>query len=723
MSTTLKELAANVTVDTKIKPGVVFRGLTKVLADYRLYSLMLNTMADKIRTLNLSPDYIVGQQSRGFWFVGLCDRLKVGFIPLTKTPYSTNSITTPLTKEYTEAKPEVLCLDPTQVIPGKTVIVIDDLMATGGTMDAAIRLFSQVGVNVVACGCAIELTGFELPTSVTDRPLISVLRFDKDSTSTELDPELNVLVDRVELDYVHRPYSQVDNIVFYVPTKTAKDLASKIVMRNFQRSRLGNIKWDHFADGASHTQIEDTRGLVGRHVDFVIDMTSKTSPLEEQLSALMVIQRKSIASLKIHIPYYSVGTMERAMDDGEVASAETYAEFISGKCEIVGNGKPEIFIYDIHALASRFFFDHSRCNVVLESAIPNLKAVLPKDTIVCFPDDGAQKRFRQFFDNSDYRYRQITMAKTRDGERRLISIKEYTGFPSNDKLLNNDVVIVDDLCQTGSTMIEVYNRLREIGYTNVSMFCTHGVFPNDSYKKFMNIGVKNFYVTRSIEQGHNFRAPFVEIDLIRPYSNSAKPVRVAVSSTNPTKLLAAYNSATAKFGHGNVTVTGFSIPSGVSVQPMGALETYTGAINRQNGLRSFLTKTNQEFDVLISYENGLAHEDGNVLGDVFAVVYEFGNEGPLTKIYDWIDNDEDVSQDLNCMFRASKIGISGYIMSDCITPVPGELYDRCANNSIRENKTVGDYVSEVYGYPSDSWHQYFNEHGLSRLDILSSFTL
>lgn len=226
-------------------------------------------------------------------------------------------------------------------------------------------------------------------------------------------------------------------------------------------SRLGHIKWDTFSDGTPNLQIENTNNLIGKKIVFVMDL-SDLSKLFTQLSAMIVIQRKQVASLDIHIPYFSVGTMERSVSDGEVATAETLSKIISSLCE-PDDKKPVIHLYDFYALANRFYFDHSKCTVVMKSTIPIFKEqYCDLDTIIVYPDDGAHKRFSIFFK----KYRQIVMSKMRDGDLRKVSVKEYIGFPKTTTLdmKKFKTLIVDDLCQSGGTLLEVISAVRNLGF-------------------------------------------------------------------------------------------------------------------------------------------------------------------------------------------------------------------------------------------------------------------
>merc|ERR1712066_1224764 len=91
---------------------------------------------------------------------------------------------------------------------------------------------------------------------------------------------------------------------------------------------------------------------------------------------------------------------------------------------------------------------------------------------IAFPDDGAHKRFKSKFAG----FPMIICNKVRDGDKRLVAIKE--GEPKA-----CHCVIVDDLVQSGGTLLECAKPLKEGGASKVSCWCTHGVFPKESWKK------------------------------------------------------------------------------------------------------------------------------------------------------------------------------------------------------------------------------------------------
>ena len=136
------------------KEGVIYRDITPILKDPSLMKLAVDCVAESARKYKF--DVIAGPESRGFIFgVPLALRLGVGFIPIRKAgklPFDTYSKSYSL--EYGEATIEV---HKDAVSPDTRVLVVDDLLATGGTSRATIELFHEIGATPIASIFLIEL--------------------------------------------------------------------------------------------------------------------------------------------------------------------------------------------------------------------------------------------------------------------------------------------------------------------------------------------------------------------------------------------------------------------------------------------------------------------------------------------------------------------------------------------------------------------------------------
>src|SRR5579884_1231201 len=136
------------------KPGIIFKDITPLLAEPRAFQYAIDRMVDQYQAK--PPDVIAAAEARGFLFAApLALRLNKPLVPLRKPgklPHKTHSLRYEL--EYGSAELQVH-ID--AVSPGTQVLLIDDLLATGGTMEASCRLIEKAGGNVVACAFLVEL--------------------------------------------------------------------------------------------------------------------------------------------------------------------------------------------------------------------------------------------------------------------------------------------------------------------------------------------------------------------------------------------------------------------------------------------------------------------------------------------------------------------------------------------------------------------------------------
>ena len=210
-----------------------------------------------------------------------------------------------------------------------------------------------------------------------------------------------------------------------------------------------------------------------------------------QLSVMIALLQSFIQSLTIVLPFYPVGTMERVTQEGQVATANTYAQILSS---LPSCGKPtRLIVYDLHTLQNRFYL-HGNAIASLQTSIPLLINKLKETNINCiaFPDDGAAKRFSSMFQGLGYEI--VTCGKTRDGDKRVVYIQDGDAKGKH-------CIIVDDLVQTGGTLYECGIALQKAGALSSSCFVTHGVFPNQSWTRFLKDGdrgcFEKFYITNS----------------------------------------------------------------------------------------------------------------------------------------------------------------------------------------------------------------------------------
>lgn len=154
--------------------GIIFRDVTSVLQDAEGLQLAVNLMQEKVKDVEF--DLVVGPESRGFIFgVPIAYNLKKAFIPVRKKgklPRETVSVKYDL--EYGSSEVEI---HKDAIKPGQKVVIIDDLLATGGTLGAIIKLVEALGGEVIKIVCLMELDDLNGREKLGDSLVESVIHY------------------------------------------------------------------------------------------------------------------------------------------------------------------------------------------------------------------------------------------------------------------------------------------------------------------------------------------------------------------------------------------------------------------------------------------------------------------------------------------------------------------------------------------------------------------
>ena len=157
------------------KPGILFRDITPLLADPSGLALSVELLANPFRGKNI--DLVVGAESRGFIFgtaVACC--LSAGFVIVRKPgKLPSKRIATSYDLEYGT---DSLEMHADAIVKGQRVLVVDDLLATGGTMKACCDLVKQLGGQIAGIAVLIELAGLRGRDKLTPYDVHAVLRYD-----------------------------------------------------------------------------------------------------------------------------------------------------------------------------------------------------------------------------------------------------------------------------------------------------------------------------------------------------------------------------------------------------------------------------------------------------------------------------------------------------------------------------------------------------------------
>lgn len=155
-------------------PGIVFKDITPILANPALFHDAISRLCATANGTKI--DKVVGIDARGFIFAAaVADRLGAGFVPVRKKgklPWKTYQ--TAYALEYGES---ILELHQDALQPGESILLVDDLLATGGTAAAAIKLLDEIGANLVGVSVLIELSFLHGRALLTPHPVHPILTY------------------------------------------------------------------------------------------------------------------------------------------------------------------------------------------------------------------------------------------------------------------------------------------------------------------------------------------------------------------------------------------------------------------------------------------------------------------------------------------------------------------------------------------------------------------
>jgi adenine phosphoribosyltransferase len=156
------------------KPGILFKDITTLLLDGPAFQEAIHALADRCR--GLKPDLIVGMESRGFIFgAPVAVALGTGFVPvrkLGKLPAET------IREEYAlEYGTNTVEIHSDAIKPGQRVVIVDDLLATGGTCKATVKLVERLGGVVAGTAFLVELTFLNGRDVLAGYPIEAIIRY------------------------------------------------------------------------------------------------------------------------------------------------------------------------------------------------------------------------------------------------------------------------------------------------------------------------------------------------------------------------------------------------------------------------------------------------------------------------------------------------------------------------------------------------------------------
>lgn len=156
------------------KPGILFRDITTLLKNKVAFRQALDTLASKYK--NKGIDAVVAVEARGFILGGaIAHKLGAGFVPVRKRgklPWKTNNVTYEL-----EYGTDTLEMHHDAIQPGEKILIVDDLLATGGTVKAVIDLVKQLKGKIIGIAFLIELSALKGKEKLKGYPVYSLIKY------------------------------------------------------------------------------------------------------------------------------------------------------------------------------------------------------------------------------------------------------------------------------------------------------------------------------------------------------------------------------------------------------------------------------------------------------------------------------------------------------------------------------------------------------------------
>jgi adenine phosphoribosyltransferase len=156
------------------KKGIIFKDISTLLKDPQAFGKSIDTLAAPFKKSRIK--YVVGVEARGFIFgAALAYKLGAGFVPVRKKgklPYKTKSVTYQL-----EYGTDILEIHEDAIPSGARVLVVDDLLATGGTVRAVIDLLKAQKAKIVGVAFLVELQFLKGKEKLKDLPIYSIIQY------------------------------------------------------------------------------------------------------------------------------------------------------------------------------------------------------------------------------------------------------------------------------------------------------------------------------------------------------------------------------------------------------------------------------------------------------------------------------------------------------------------------------------------------------------------
>lgn len=266
---------------------------------------------------------------------------------------------------------------------------------------------------------------------------------------------------------------------------------------------LGEMNVSRFADGELLVKSKETV----RGKDCLL-IQSTSYPVNDNLMELLIgidaLKRASAQSIIVIIPYYGYARQDRKAKGREPITCKLVADFL------VQAGATKVILIDIHSEQTQGFFnvpvDTLRATTIL---INEYKKNNKNENDFCIvaPDYGAVKKARDISEHLDV---QLAIVDKRRPKPNVVEVSNVLGDVSN-----KACILIDDMIDTGGTVLSSAQLLKKNGATKVTIMATHGIFSNNAIEKFYksideNI-IDEMYITDTIIENKNIKHPKIHV--------------------------------------------------------------------------------------------------------------------------------------------------------------------------------------------------------------------
>jgi ribose-phosphate pyrophosphokinase len=545
------------------KPGIMFKDMTSITINHTLLNIMY-VLLEKMITNNFDLtqiDYFAGLDSRGFYFAPILARIfKKGFIPVRKankipkdeaikiasasydTEYSTDEFSLHYRSEY--------CMNTGISQRNKTVLILDDLLATGSSIIGASKVLKNVGLDVIGAVTIYDVPALRSTSkeklnnnNIPYKVIISDNSFPNDyaklsyvipdvmfkrihymlqEAKTPETVRKYTLTPTEWMKYEGMTYNQIKKIdaskmenVRMIYTEKDMNLAVKILdvlrqqtnadLRTLNNLLRANITNEQFSNGETRVKID--ANIRDKHIIIVSQI--RTGNINNDLIELLLIidacNRANAEKVTVVMPYYPYSRSDKKDDPRCPIGAAVIANLL--KSLDVHN----LISVDLHAGQIQGYLNKGFHNLYVkkylcEHIYKKYLRFTPKNEwnnkyVLIAPDSGSAKAIKDY--SKILGINNIILDKQRDYSKPG-TVMNSRMIGSREDLEGKTGIIIDDIADTMGTMCSAAKELVENGVKDVIVCVTHGVLSGEAIKRINETCyIKEVTVTDSLPQDDN----------------------------------------------------------------------------------------------------------------------------------------------------------------------------------------------------------------------------